>query len=75
MYENLAKAAEDPDEARRLLGFVNAKWCGQYVFRGLVARRELESANPLHSALSGPTFVRTPSATATSMADERLPRP
>ena len=58
MYENLARAAEDPNDAKRLLGLVNAKWSGQHVYRSLVAMEEIERENPLHPALSGPVFVR-----------------
>lgn len=58
MYENMAREAEDPDEVKRLLSFMTAKWSGQYVYRGLIARKELERVNPLHSALSGPAYVR-----------------
>ncbi|GJE99048.1 FAD-dependent monooxygenase [Phanerochaete sordida] len=56
LFEQLAACTKDPAEAERLRACVPAKWTGQYVYRGLVPRAQLEQACPGHPALSGAIY-------------------
>ncbi|GJE95398.1 salicylate 1-monooxygenase-like protein [Phanerochaete sordida] len=56
MYEGLAAGAEDAGQAEHFRQCIPAKWTGQYVYRGMVPREQLERACPNHPALKGPIF-------------------
>ena len=65
MYRQLSKecAATDPEESKRLAGFIHPTWTGTYAYRHLIDPNRLLAKSFSHQAATWPMIVSYPAAT------------
>jgi len=56
MYRHMAEKAGQDEEAKKLLSFIEPKWSGEVIYRGIIPAKDLENEHPEHPSLKAPTY-------------------